>query len=82
MKCSVCRGVAVLMKHDVTATRLMRKTALMECKQLECPELVTRGTMREHLKSKCFFNMETCPEPSCNIRYVSLPGSIVIFESA
>jgi hypothetical protein len=38
--------------------------------------------MREHLESKCSFNMETCSEPGCNIRYVSLSGSIVMFESA
>jgi hypothetical protein len=82
MKCSVCRGVAVFMKHDVIATGLMRKTTLIECKQPECPELVTRETMREHLESNCYFNMETCPNPGCNIRYVSLPGSIDMFESA
>jgi hypothetical protein len=51
MKCSVCRGVAVFMKHDVTATGLMRKIALIECEQPKCPELMTRGTMREHLES-------------------------------
>jgi hypothetical protein len=56
MKCSICRGVAVFMKHDVTATRLMRKTALIECEQPKCPELVTRETMHEHLESKCSFN--------------------------
>jgi hypothetical protein len=79
MKCSVCRGVAVFMKHNVTATGLMQKTALIKCEQPKCPELVTRGTMREHLESKCSFNMETCPKPGCNIRYVSLPGSPVMF---
>jgi hypothetical protein len=51
MKCNVCRGVAVFMKHDVTAIGLMRKTTLIECEQPECPELVTRETMREHLES-------------------------------
>jgi hypothetical protein len=47
------------MKHDVTATGLMRKTVLIKCEQPECPELVMWGTMREHLELKCFFNMET-----------------------
>jgi hypothetical protein len=77
MKCSVCRGVAVFMKHDVTATGPMRKTAFIECEQPECPELVTRGTMREHLELKCSFNTETCSKPGCNIRYVSLRGSFL-----
>jgi hypothetical protein len=81
MKCSVCRGGAVFMKHDPTATSLMRKTALIECEQPECSELVTRGTMREHLETKCSFNMETCPNPGCSERSVSLP-SPDISESA
>jgi hypothetical protein len=50
MKCSVWRGVAVFMKHDVTATGLMRKTTLIECEQPKCPELVMRETMREHME--------------------------------
>jgi hypothetical protein len=58
IKCSVCRGVAVFMKHDVTATGLMPKTAVIECEQPKCQELVTRETMREHLESKCSFNMK------------------------
>jgi hypothetical protein len=33
MRCNVCRGVAVFMKHDPTGTRLMHKTALIECEQ-------------------------------------------------
>jgi hypothetical protein len=37
--------------------------------------------MREHLGKKCSFNMETCPEPGCFDRSVSLP-SIDILESA
>jgi hypothetical protein len=69
------------MKHDPTATSLMRKTALIECEQPKCPELVTRGTMREHLETKCSFNMETCPNPGCFERSVSLP-SPDISESA
>jgi hypothetical protein len=37
--------------------------------------------MREHLETKCSFNMETCPNPGCFERSVSLP-SIDISESA